>query len=97
MIQDQVGRLKGQKYVTGSEVLHHILMINWQKATVTWFRKRWNISSPSEFWKDVVGNSDPADGEGKINSQKVSDLKAVKNIYDRVQAVKVAAQVEMLL
>jgi len=56
--------------------------------------KRWNISSSSEFLKDVVGNNDPLDGEGQINNQKVSDLKAVKNIYDRVQAVKVSAQAE---
>jgi len=56
--------------------------------------EHWNISSESEFQVDIVGNGVAGDGLGRINNQKVSDLLAVKHIYDRVQAVKVSAQAE---
>ena len=49
------------------------------------------------FSGEIVGDGNDANGEGTINGQLVSELKAVGNTYKRVAAVKVSAQAEAMV
>jgi len=49
------------------------------------------------FTGEIVGDGDDANGEGRINEQDVSSLKAVGNTWKRIAAVKVSAQAEAMV
>jgi len=56
-------------------------------------RKKWKIENRSTFMKKVLGNANK-EGLEKINNQLVTELNAVKSVYDGVQAIKLGAQAE---
>merc|ERR1719383_52371 len=55
-------------------------------------REKWHFKSSTVFEKKVLGQGES--GDALINHQKVSDLLAVDNIYEKLQAVKISAQAE---